>query len=196
MKIISKYKDYYDYLTGIYGVDNKLVLDRRSGSTKPTLLHCKGYCSMIELHICDMIYEGIMVNNNIYYGEDMLPFRYERYDSKQDLKKGIIHIATTRSGISKVHLQSYPDPDLLNTELDCPILLYNSPNDIQKYPALSSFDFVKVVPPEELYIMLSTWIAYNNDRKMEQISPQSNANKIASHGFDNKSFKNTKHRIK
>jgi hypothetical protein len=27
MKIISKIKDYYDYLQGIYGIDEKLVLD-------------------------------------------------------------------------------------------------------------------------------------------------------------------------
>lgn len=29
MKIISKFKDYYDYLQGIYGVYPKLVLDKR-----------------------------------------------------------------------------------------------------------------------------------------------------------------------
>ena len=29
MKIISKYKDVYDYLTGIYGEDPLLILDRR-----------------------------------------------------------------------------------------------------------------------------------------------------------------------
>lgn len=29
MKIISKYKDFYDYLVGIYGEDEKLVYDRR-----------------------------------------------------------------------------------------------------------------------------------------------------------------------
>ena len=29
MKIISKYKDYYDYLSGIYGEDPLKVLDRR-----------------------------------------------------------------------------------------------------------------------------------------------------------------------
>ena len=34
MKIISKYKDYYDYLTGIYGVDDKIVLDRRGWEGK------------------------------------------------------------------------------------------------------------------------------------------------------------------
>lgn len=29
MKIISQYKDYYDYLIGFYGIDEKIVLDRR-----------------------------------------------------------------------------------------------------------------------------------------------------------------------
>jgi len=29
MKILGKYKDYYDYLQGIYDVDPLLVLDRR-----------------------------------------------------------------------------------------------------------------------------------------------------------------------
>jgi hypothetical protein len=31
MKVISKYKDYYDFLAGSYGTDNKLVLDRTKG---------------------------------------------------------------------------------------------------------------------------------------------------------------------
>lgn len=29
MKIISKLKDYYDYLSGIYGIDNDIIYDRR-----------------------------------------------------------------------------------------------------------------------------------------------------------------------
>ena len=29
MKIIDKKKDYYDYLSGIYGIDDKVVYDRR-----------------------------------------------------------------------------------------------------------------------------------------------------------------------
>lgn len=32
MRIISKEKDYYDYLTGIYGIDNYVVFDRRNYS--------------------------------------------------------------------------------------------------------------------------------------------------------------------
>lgn len=32
MKIISKYKDYYDYLAGLkFGIDNKIILDRTNG---------------------------------------------------------------------------------------------------------------------------------------------------------------------
>ena len=35
MKIISKFKDYYDFLQGIYGVDPLLVLDRTKGTPNP-----------------------------------------------------------------------------------------------------------------------------------------------------------------
>jgi hypothetical protein len=35
MRIIDKYKDYYDYLTGVFGIDNSVFFDRR-GSTKLT----------------------------------------------------------------------------------------------------------------------------------------------------------------
>lgn len=29
MKIIDRYKDYYDYLSGIYGIDELVIFDRR-----------------------------------------------------------------------------------------------------------------------------------------------------------------------
>lgn len=35
MKIISKFKDYYDYLVGKYGEDPILVFDRRNNSPLP-----------------------------------------------------------------------------------------------------------------------------------------------------------------
>ncbi|UOP05387.1 hypothetical protein [Conchiformibius kuhniae] len=37
MKIISKYKDFYDYLVGMYGQDPVLVYDRRDGSDAAAL---------------------------------------------------------------------------------------------------------------------------------------------------------------
>lgn len=38
MKIISKHKDYYDYMCHIHGVDNKLVLDRRDSDYTDSFL--------------------------------------------------------------------------------------------------------------------------------------------------------------
>lgn len=38
MKIISSYKDYYDYLQGIYGVDEKLVLNRQKETPKTFII--------------------------------------------------------------------------------------------------------------------------------------------------------------
>jgi len=37
MKIISKYKDYYDYLTHIYGVDEKIIFNRECSLSNPIL---------------------------------------------------------------------------------------------------------------------------------------------------------------
>lgn len=34
MKIIDNKKDYYDYLMGVYGIDEKIVYDRRGSITK------------------------------------------------------------------------------------------------------------------------------------------------------------------
>ena len=36
MKIIDSKKDYYDYLSGIYGIDDKIVFDRRNSSVLKT----------------------------------------------------------------------------------------------------------------------------------------------------------------
>ena len=50
MKIISKYKDFYDYLSGIYGEDPLIILDRREGrvvkehmSAEKIILYIGGY---------------------------------------------------------------------------------------------------------------------------------------------------------
>ena len=51
MKIISKYKDYYDYLVGTYGEDPKLILDRREGFIlSKDSTECK-----YQLYICGKI---------------------------------------------------------------------------------------------------------------------------------------------
>ena len=56
MKIISKYKDYYDYLSGVWGEDPKLVLVRKGEfvvqSTNP---------SGCDMYVLTFIIGGIMI---------------------------------------------------------------------------------------------------------------------------------------
>lgn len=64
MKIISKFKDYYDYMLEKYGIDNKIIFNRniikKTLSIKPSTLHCiysmKPVCEYKILVICGKIY--------------------------------------------------------------------------------------------------------------------------------------------
>ena len=66
MKILDKRgsKDYYDYLTGVYGIDDKLVLDRRK-KTFFGIIPTK-----ISLYIAGFVVEGLYIKGKFYYGED------------------------------------------------------------------------------------------------------------------------------
>jgi hypothetical protein len=79
MKILSSYKDYYDYLTGIYGIDPIIVLDRTKHKQPYDIgIDCEPYSSSKE-HVINhnklwigyycvefMTYDGIP-----YFGEDI-----------------------------------------------------------------------------------------------------------------------------
>jgi len=67
MKIISKYKDYYDYLQGIWGMDEKLVLDRTVSSPTPNYLSYLGmpYVSLARFYICGNVVEGVYYQERV-----------------------------------------------------------------------------------------------------------------------------------
>lgn len=80
MKVISRYKDYYDYLQGVYGVDEKLVLDRDNSPKvfdpneykdyRPYWKESSNY-KKVHLYICGYVIEGIIYDNKIYFGKDV-----------------------------------------------------------------------------------------------------------------------------
>lgn len=68
MKIISKYKDYYDYLQGIWGMDERLILDRTLFSTTPDYnnkYYQFPHIELIRFYICGNVVEGIYYQANI-----------------------------------------------------------------------------------------------------------------------------------
>lgn len=80
MKIISKYKDYYDYLKGIYGEDPLLILDRRTStnyiSYEELLNSTNPY--LLQIKIGNYNYLALWYNKQLLYGDKLKPYLMDR----------------------------------------------------------------------------------------------------------------------
>lgn len=189
MKILSKYKDYYDYLTGIYGEDPKIILDRREASS---ITSFNG--DTIDLYICDYLLQGLYWNNRYYWGHQLLEFAEE--DSKQEFLKGkrdTIYIDKKYRGdrgySTKISINPVYSHDLINRKNNCAILVKQFMDKIDKYPRLELLNIGSIISPHNMYMMLSEWLA----PKENFTDTRTDREKIQSAGFDLKhSFRNTK----
>lgn len=192
MKIISKYKDYYDYLVGIYGEDPKLVLDRREGtSIIPS--------EVFALCIGNKMIQGIYKNNTYYYGDqldqlDRAPTvgqSYLTYLSRHryDKTKNILYYfdADTKYRNNIIVNKLITDTNL-NSKEGCPILLYrikptgDLTDEPYKFPKLEHFNLASFLPPKEIWIILSAFLA---SMVIEPTVPIGGDDiRIQSHGFD------------
>lgn len=73
MKVLSKYKDYYDYLVGIYGMDEKLILDRRECDiiNEYTLNPRTPEHNIINIAIGGWLYSGLVTPKDIVWGDNL-----------------------------------------------------------------------------------------------------------------------------
>jgi hypothetical protein len=177
MKIISNFKDYYDFLQ-MNGIDEKVVYDRRTqvkswngefvkqGYNGPQFIKEK---EIVNFHICG----------------NLIRLKFEDNKYQFDMQ-----IPTTGKFIS----QKQPDPKRrfdnqnLNIRYNCPIILSYSYDTVLN-PKLSLFDFGKYLAPEAIYQLLYDWCSTT-------FIPEDNRTdkeKITGNGFDIKhSFRNTK----
>lgn len=210
MKIISKFKDYYDYLQGIYGMDEKLILDRTEFYKLP-YFPCKN--SVVRFYICGFLVEGLHDGEKFLYGEELKEMssndkmlgkgRFRYYKNSHNTDSDFfwyINFPATRGWIK---VAKYPIPFEIanrlnrglfddikktvcpNDELQCPIL-YDVGFNVSKYvkfPILSEFEFYKVYSAHDLWILLTEWLG----RETETPNNQTNEEKILSNGFDLKS---------
>lgn len=200
MKIISKYKDYYDYLTGIYGVDEKVVLDRTSFRMADFWSSPK----IVTFYIAGNRIDGYWDSNRFYFGEEL---RMLCEDQEKDTKnyprwrlrwvnfgKDPNAVTIYNNSWLKTYQIAYPDlrvdEDKTNENHNCAIMCNANINgDFFKYPKLEDLGIITVLPPHEIYLMLSVWLA----PKDKENAPMSNEEKIIAAGFDKKtSFRNMK----
>lgn len=208
MKIISKYKDYYDYLQGVYGVDEKIVLDRR---TDNIVRRHKLYFGIYEFEfvgICinDKLYSGVYENetDSFWFGEDLRKFENKKsyfsihniFSSKKD---SMICIYNDHQNFI---LNTQPIDCNLNSIYDCPILLITdyenlkyarydrlkiSSNSVYTYPILKEFNFASVLNPKEIYLEIYSWLSKKiTEKENKRNTKIDNNQKIESKGFDPK----------
>lgn len=201
MKIISKYKDFYDYLMGIRGVDPKVILDRREGVVhKPIDLQPIAFekkYRVIKIAICGMLYVGVRAKGGRYYwGKDLL--KLGRVEKKWFSDKDMLHIKDT-----DIYLPLENESVDFNDNLNCPILFISGGGNKEfrkgrwirpsivyvKYPKLEVYGVQKWYSPESLYTDLSNWISSRNEEVV--VDNRTDKEKIQNAGFDKKtSFRN------
>jgi len=187
MKIISKYKDYYDYLQGIYGIDNKIILDRREGEVfnidylKP---YRKNTYTIIKLAICnELICVAIDYNGRTYCGKSLankLVYKYSHRDNK---------LVGSLPNEFNDHITIHTDLEYtdLNTKCNCPIIGLNLAlygGDIVKFPRLSDFNIASMYSAEQIFKDLYTWI--EEHKIIDKPDNRTDIEKIISAGFDKK----------
>ncbi len=190
MKIISKWKDYYDYLSVVYGIDPIIVYDRRGDIIKHEFNSTDRY-DRIKLHVCNRMY-------TIY------EYKGKFYHLYKDILK--LDKLLKKSGYSTVLSYWRGEPDIwsrkenwwgkgnvestLNKKERQPVLLQNIYGI--HVPLLSSYNFHKVLPADDIYQKVCAFIGWMKDNT-EIPNKQTNLEKLDSHGFDRKkSFRHRK----
>jgi hypothetical protein len=198
MKIISKYKDYYDYLQGVYGIDPLLILDRRDNS----FFSPQG-CNeeVITLFIGGYKIEGFLRDGVFYYGENLkligietFPSSFSYYQSRFNEKKldECVYIkshSSFRINECLVNKTIIKDSFNYNERENCAILFattLTNQYEFYKFPRLSDFKLGSFVSAEEVYKMTSSWLSLQITKEENKPDLRDDVQKLEGKGFDKK----------
>ncbi len=181
MVILTKYKDYYDYLVGVYGRDENKVFDRRRMITADEFpfeqdisfdARLSKYGSRHHLMFDFRNTVSISINNKTYSVTQTAPNIWEQFQ------------------------ENSPRYDI-NNEFRQPIILDISGMEVgtiftDRIPLLSSFGFAKFLPPEFVYTEIETFLGWLKDNPPIQ-DKRTDLEKLQSNGFDKRiSFRHRK----
>ena len=179
MKIIDNKKDYYDYLSGVYGIDNLIVYDRRgSVPINPDCISLKG-----------AEYYFILEVGNTHYR-----FEVERWlDEKQP---ECLHVETTLLDTIKDVKQRYSTAPICIVTCRAQYWWYHEVRweDTKgriENPILANTFIPKLIPPDEIWQALYDYLSSLKDTPITD--SRTDEQKLESAGFDKKtSFRNVK----
>ena len=192
MLILDKKRDYYDYLVGIYGRDEKRILDRRDG------YHTEFPQSYLRFYIAGYVIEGLYVDGKFYYGQTLNKFKFDKTNRRiwfskhynRNYDKSIeVEFKGPVWHQEWIYLEPIIDKKELNFRFDCPILLDLQPTwkdkKVVKFPLLKDYGINKFIDAETMYTWIETWLGKRITLK-EQFPELSNEDKISSKGMSNK----------
>lgn len=197
MKIISKAKDYFDFLQGIYGIDEKLVLDR----TIHPIYHLP-YTPSVNytetFYVGEYQIDGYWYEGKLYFGEDVEQFNINKKsrENKWYKREGYY---TIKNG-SWNHHYVLKEPKYLGDKCptwkeDFPLLIYfgrgNKENILN--PFLKDWNLQKYISPETIWQWLTDWLSKRITKNEAEVPIGDDKTRILSHGFDLKqSFRHRK----
>lgn len=216
MKIIDNQKDYYDYVVGQFGCDDRLVYGRREAIRTSTEYNSE--FQKIELLVGDYLYHGLYVKslNKYLYGEDIKKYtkQYESnfyYYYDKDILQFIEKFKIDKKDLWLCNLenlyQNWPRFKFINTfilepvyignngenfSLQEPVIAKNYPNDYF-IPYLKDFDIQSILSPTKAWISIENFLGQIITSKEKEMPVGDDKIRIVSAGFDLKtSFRNIK----
>lgn len=191
MILLRKRTDYYDYLIGIYGRDEKKVYDRKLDLTSDEVdfdnINRWRNTNIFDLYVCNRIYRVEQVKKGVW---ELHKFHKNNTDY---LGRRRHYRESQVSGLDDFEYYIPRPPEALT---DSPIAIrgtYHNENRLEGVtPILASFGIPSVLDAVELYSEVDMYIS-NRMTLSEVRSEQSDKNKLLSKGFDDKiSFRHRK----
>lgn len=191
MILLRKRTDYYDYLIGVYGRDEKKVYDRKLDLTSDEIyfedISRWRNTNIFDLHVCNRIYRVEQVKKGVW---ELHKFHKNNTDY---LGRRRHYRESQVSGLDDFEYYIPRPPEALT---DSPISIsgtYHNENRLEGVtPILASFGIPSVLDAVELYSEVDMYIS-NRMTLNEARSEQSDKNKLLSKGFDDKiSFRHRK----
>lgn len=199
MKIISKYKDYYDYLVGILGEDPLLIYKRDLNKIyllKDLYLSNESEPKVLTFAINNILYHFVYYKGRFYHTPEELVTLNTFFKKGYRLK---YHEESCTYGFKTLKGAKEFIKENLKTEVNSisrePVLIkvsYLQTNSLKikntywKIPKLDEFPISKVLSPQFVYNQISEFLGWLNDNP-EKITNLTDKEKIVSAGFDLKS---------
>jgi len=190
MLILSKYKDYYDYLVKKHEIDKKVVLDRREGFIVSPYVNTQDYepekYEQIHVAICGVLYVALR-NSKRYYWLDEIKECGEYKKNWRGEYVVIYDDGYRRKETIKIEKK----PTHINDKKNCPIILVSGRwhENGKEFPRLQDLELARIIPPGEIFLTIYSWLSKRNEKVI--VDKRTDIEKIENAGFDKKtSFRN------